>query len=507
MLIAEVVVYSMPIGATASTHSCFAWTPKPNDLKSYFHFDSSVSSDELAKIANDPLRVSQHAFYPLLRFQDKWTKFRGGGANPKHPVKKKVRQLRYAARIDAGIYAKYRAELAPLYDEELTRLGLDDCVVAYRRLPKKGGGNKCNIEIAKDVFEFIQRTGDCVVTVLDIKSYFESLDHKLIKQIWERLLKKPLPSDHQAVFNALTKYSYVDKSKVFDRLRLNEHVAVGNRASRRQRKIDQIRASGRKQICTPAEFRKFVAGGEPRFPSLIQKNGFHFGIPQGTPISDLVANFYLLDFDADLQNFVATKGGLYRRYSDDILLVIPTEHSGDRNMAKDYAQSRITSFGDQLLIQNKKVSICEFGVTPEGIAFSHIGGEASKNGLEYLGFQYDGCRVLLRNSTVSNAWRKVKKRIYGDARRYVRHYRAKDLAWIIANYPRHMVVTNALHDVTINQDNGYKTWTFTKYVNRCTRAYEDFAPAFSRQTSRYRRRADDVCEKALTKALAIHLKT
>ncbi|MCK8778766.1 hypothetical protein M0654_02105 [Rhizobium sp. NTR19] len=310
----------MPSGVAVSTHSDTEWEPRDKDVKRYIHFDRDLSKQALAAIANDPKRVAYHAFFPMLRFHEEWTKYR-----KQNQRKKKVRPLRYAARIDAAIYARYRALLTSHYEQELSKRNIGDVPVAYRRLPKDGGGNKCNIEIARDVFSHIRDMGDCTVTVVDIKSYFESLDHARIKLVWERLLGQPLPPDHTAVFKSLTKYSIVDLDKLFQRLKLNDpdSPSSGTRSQRRMRKIDVLKANRYKQICSTKEFREIVLGADGSAPSLLQKNGFDFGIPQGTPISDLVANFYLLDFDEEMKVWVSARGGICRRYSDDIVVVLP----------------------------------------------------------------------------------------------------------------------------------------------------------------------------------------
>ncbi|HEX8015252.1 MAG TPA: reverse transcriptase domain-containing protein, partial [Flavobacterium sp.] len=46
------------------------------------------------------------------------------------------------------------------------------------------------------------------------------------------------------------------------------------------------------------------------------------GIPQGLPISAVLANLYLFDFDLDIVNrWVKPHNVYYRRYSDDIFIV------------------------------------------------------------------------------------------------------------------------------------------------------------------------------------------
>jgi hypothetical protein len=52
------------------------------------------------------------------------------------------------------------------------------------------------------------------------------------------------------------------------------------------------------------------------------KKGVPVGIPQGLPISSVLANLYLLNFDKAINNNVVRSfRGYYRRYSDDILII------------------------------------------------------------------------------------------------------------------------------------------------------------------------------------------
>ncbi|MBB6506852.1 hypothetical protein F4695_000171 [Rhizobium soli] len=491
----------MPNGVIASSHPMTDWEPRDKDLKRYIHFDRDIPRKKITSLANDPTAVATHAFFPLLRFYEEWTKFRKGAIR-----KKKARPLRFASRVDAAIYARYRASLADLYEAELAKRGLSDIPVAYRRLPKEGGGNKCNIDIARDVFAYVRDLGDCIVTVVDIKSYFESLDHKRIKDVWELLLGRGLPSDHLAVFNSITKYSIVDLEALSKRLNLNERVPQvgGNRRDRRKRNIDALKDRGKKQICSTKDFRELVAGTKTGFPSLIQKNGFDFGIPQGTPISDLVANFYLIDFDQEVSDWVSVRSGMYRRYSDDIVIVLPNSSVANDMEAKEFLQKCIRKHGAQLRIQDRKVCVVKFERTPTTTVFKHLYGSASRNGLEYLGFEYNGHIVKLKNSTLSNAWRKIKRRSYGHASRFVKRYRDKGVVWLQNNYPGLSLETKMLRDVTYNQDIGFETWTFVKYVRRASRSFIGFNPIFSKQTKRYRKYTRIIIADAFRKALNSH---
>jgi len=167
----------MPIGVTASTRTIY-WKMRDKDEKRYFHFDRRISRKNLEELANNSDRVEKHAFYPLLSFKEEWIRYRGAGLG-----KKKSRPIRYAARKDAAIYARYRALLLYLYEGELSRRGICDVPIAYRKITGAGGVGKNNIDFAADVFRFIKESGNCIATVVDISSYFDSLDHGIKKKL------------------------------------------------------------------------------------------------------------------------------------------------------------------------------------------------------------------------------------------------------------------------------------------------------------------------------------
>jgi len=488
----------MPSASSTSTQP-EGWKIRKKDVKSYLHFDCHVSKVELEQYAMDDEKVARHAFFPLILFNESWTKFRKNGAK-----KVKIRPLRYSARKDAAIFAYHRYFLSEHYEAELQRRGISNLPVAYRKIPRSdGGGNKCNIDFAADVFDYIRTLGDCDVTVVDISGFFESLDHTILKSNWECLLGRALNSAENAVFNAVTKYTVVDRAQTFERLGLFKKTGGGNRKQRRQRDIDKIRAQKHVQLCTPSEFRAKICGGDSSLPSLLQKHSLDYGIPQGTPISDLLANLYLIDFDTRLARWVRKHGGRAYRYCDDIVVVLPTKKSKPYFLAKNYLQSSIEEFGDHLKIKEEKVSVSRFIQGHDRQYHTHIIGKSSRNGLEYLGFQFDGKTVQLRNSTLSNAWRKLKRRSYGWAKRWVRRHRAKGDAWMRANAPVEAQIEKILRRVSVREKD-FRKWTFNKYVQRCSKTFADYEQNFSSQTKKYRRQSKAVIQASLKKAIKKH---
>lgn len=226
------------------------------------HFDAPLTKAEAESLASNPVRVSAHPFFPFLQRNQHWTKFAHKGAK-KEEVEEKNRPIRYAARRDSYIFGYYRELLSPQYEHELARLGLSDCVLAYRRNPlSHGRGGKCNIHFAEQAFRRIRDLGNCYAFALDISQFFGHLDHDQNKQMWWRLLgnhvqkneKALLPDDHFQVFKAVTHYSFIDRDCAYKALGL-----IGKDPSiEGQNRIKYLvkREDFPPQICTPGTFEK-----------------------------------------------------------------------------------------------------------------------------------------------------------------------------------------------------------------------------------------------------------
>jgi hypothetical protein len=331
------------------------WRLNKSDLKRYPHFDPPIPAEKAQEYATDVDRVARHAFYPFIRFRQRWTRFARKGEKPDV----KERPARYAARRDAYIFSRYRHILSERYESELVSLGLEQSILAYRRIRTVDGkGGKCNIHFASDAFLKIRELGDCCAIALDISNFFESLDHTQLKRSWARILGVDrLPADHFSVFKAITQYAIVDKEAVYERLGHFGEKSV-EAGDPRKGYLTPFRRMP-KHLCCGREFRELIAGRGGQ-KSIIEKHYKPFGIPQGAPISDLLANLYLIDFDAAVVALVRELGGVYFRYSDDILIAVPGDEAAGLDLMKQI-QNLICQFGDQLKIKEKNRHSSFFG--------------------------------------------------------------------------------------------------------------------------------------------------
>lgn len=346
--------------------------------KFYLHFDYPISPESLFTYVTNPKKIEQHAFYPFMHFELSSQKIKKNGfriikGKKQIVVEKqapKIRPIKYSSHIDGHIYAYYAYLMTKNYEKLLLEKGIDNSVLAFRKLANSPN----NIHFAKNVFEEIKKRQNCSVLCIDIKSFFDELDHQLIKQAWLNVLGlEHLPNDHYKVFKSITSYSYVHKKDVYKNLKLS--------INRNHKNL--------KRLCSSQEFREKIRNNK-----IITKHKEQKGIPQGSPISAFLSNIYMLDFDENINNKVKKLEGKYYRYCDDILIICDQK---DRIPLLLDVQSFIKKL--KLEIQEKKTKIVEF---KDGLRIS-------KDDLQYLGFTYDGKKILLRDSGLAKYSHKVMK--------------------------------------------------------------------------------------------------
>lgn len=465
------------------------WRPKLSDVKKYLHFDSELDLDEISELVSDSKTIKSHTFSPLLHFEQKWRRPPKNGIN-REP---KIRPIRYACRKDAYIYKHYRTILSKKYEAILRKEGLQNYVLAYRKIPLENGSssNKNNIYFAKDAFECIDELGKCTAVAVDISDFFGSLEDNNIKRIWNRVLgTTKLPDDHKAVFKSIVNYRFVKMDDALVALGYSEY----DTSKKLRYKVNPKRIP--KQLCSRKDFREKIVGAK-----LVKKRDKDkpYGIPQGTPISDLLANMYLLDFDIFMKKYAEERNGYYFRYSDDILLIIPGDGRAACGVERVISRM-IKESGEQLKIKPSKTEIvCYTGrANSKTRCYSLVKKEKNapreqcsvNEGLSYLGFRYDGSNVFIRNSTLSNLRRKVIKACVNAAYLHVRGHKEKDLQWLLGRSPVNAVKAefmnvedfeDAVHEALEQEGTAFKIMTFWSYVRRAKKVFGKKAKKFSPQ--------------------------
>lgn len=194
-----------------------------------------------------------------------------------------------------------------------------------------------------------------------------------------------LPKDHYQVFKSLTNYAYVNKKELYKELNLSLNARKLYRPDKR--------------LCDIQTFRNKV-----RTEKLIKRNLKSKGIPQGSPISGMLSNIYMMDFDKNIAKKIKEVEGEYFRYCDDMIFIFDQEYQQE-------IQNLVLKEIDilKLKINDKKTQKIEF---QNGIVKNNNNPSFNyPHKLQYLGILYDGNNIFLRENGLSKFHSKLRKAI------------------------------------------------------------------------------------------------
>ena len=350
--------------------------------KMYAHFDWRTDLGQQREYVADPDKVAKHGFYPFIHYEKRTLKY-----NRKKGRKEKKRDICYVAHIDRCIYQYYSFLLNALYNGRVREDGTSAAAVAYRTDLQEN-----NIHFSKRTFDFIKMNSPVHVMIGDFTGFFDNLDHAYLKRQWCSLLGVDrLPADHFAVFKNITSYS---KMELADLLRLNGQ---------------EDTKSGRKKLNEMA--RVLTSEQFKANRSLIQKHEESYGIPQGSPISGILANMYMLEVDKQINDAVSKLGGMYIRYSDDFMIILPDAPKVDA--AKELKQiADMVKQAPRLTLEPSKTQFFHFenGVLTNCGKVFHENADDSSRTINFLGFSFDGHTIRIRAKTISKYYYRMRRK-------------------------------------------------------------------------------------------------
>lgn len=362
----------------SSNQICQAWVDfvkHHNDTKPYAHFDLrvSLSMPSIRKYVMDRSKIVTHSFYPFIHFEKKNSRY--GKKGPKKP-----RELYYCSHLDRCVYQRYAFLLNYQYNIWACENNIDDVAIAYR-----DSLGKNNIDFAKDAFDAIRSFPQCFILVGDFTNFFDNLEHQYLKKMMcEVLGVERLPQDYFSVFKNITRFSSWDWKDIVK-------AAGENIAERGVRK----KINSKETVLTKEQFQKNKKD--------IKKNVSGVGVPQGSPISAVLSNIYMIKFDKDIKRYVTSKGGIYMRYSDDFIIVLPYERDAEIADFTSYIFSYVESMKGLIDLQKEKTSCYTY--KDEAI---YEGDQPSS--INYLGFLFDGKNIRIRPRAITKYYYRMRRK-------------------------------------------------------------------------------------------------
>lgn len=351
---------------------------KKYGAKPYSHFDKRVSllMYNVRKYVINPENIIKHGFYPLIHFRKR---------NSRYGKKKKLkfRDLYYCSHLDRCVYQRYAFLINYKYNIWAKNYGLDDNAIAYRN-----NNGKSNIEFAKDAFSAVSKFENSFVFVGDFTNFFDEIQHSYLKKMLCRVLGvEILPKDYFAVFKNITRFSSWDWEKIIK--------ATGEHNKRGV--ISQL--NSRKILLTKDEFKKNKND--------ICKNTSGRGIPQGTPISAVLSNVYMIEYDQRIKEYVEQNNGIYMRYSDDFIIVLPFNNIETIEVYKESILSFIDSMDDLVNLQTEKTSCY---IHKDRKVYSYPDNKLSQ--IDYLGFVFDGEKIRIRPRSITKYYYRMRRKAH-----------------------------------------------------------------------------------------------
>ena len=380
--------------------------------RNYPHFDSPISLTNKSGIGklmskfDDPAQLAMWSFFPFVKYTRNIRRFRfpptdsevNGVASPvilppppsksrnqKKFTHLKTRPLMAAAHQDACVFSLYNHVLEKTFESSLVKDGLTENVLAYRSL---GGRN--NVSFAHDVFEHISEVDNVTCLLIDISGFFDTVNHKNLTDSIERISPGMTSGWYGHVLRNVTQYRYV----------LEDEVIKAVKAARKPYHVS-IPGTKAKRLCKIEDYKSLIDNKK-----FIRQNKSGVGIPQGSPVSGLLANIYLNEFDKTMAKLIEKmEGGYYRRYSDDILVVCPTS-----NAKGVYMQCKKLLADAGLKIKGAKTEAFDYknGRLVNSIGIIEPYAKPSRDRMQYLGLEWDGKQIILRPGTVVKRFRPKK---------------------------------------------------------------------------------------------------
>ncbi|ANU51420.1 reverse transcriptase/maturase family protein [Limosilactobacillus reuteri] len=348
----------------------------------YKHFDKPLSNNIKRKIIKEILRdnnyVARYRHLPFIEFPIAFQKY-----SRKRKRYEKKRIISLPSHHDAFLYKVYSKLLSECYEIYLRQKGLSEVPLAYRK-------GHSNITGAKEAIDKMS-TQDSWVIKGDFSHFFDNLNHdvllKNVKKVIRNINGGEFSNDWLRLLRNLMNYRYINLEDISKEITSNHNrISYINSLSELDSllKNDKLKVSKKHKV----------------------------GIPQGTALSAVLANIYMIEFDEWVRDYLRQFDGFYRRYSDDFIVIIPKQQIETGEIG-EVEEKIIDKSRDKLslIIKKEKTHLFYYSKQDKKVYLYSSDKRLHESELNYLGFSFNGMEVNVRPKTIYKFRYRGKKAI------------------------------------------------------------------------------------------------
>lgn len=293
--------------------------------------------------------------------------------------------------------------------------------VAYR-----SGLRHTNISAAADAIDMIRSLDDALVITGDFTHFFDNLNHSYLQCAVRGFFDGgSLPKDHYRVLRNILHYScwpisdlaYINGLPWIE-LNPDDPATYGSEA--KKLRLKATRELNKLPRALSSDLFKALKNSSIVLP---WKNeaGAPRGIPQGLATSGVLANMYMFETDTAINEHVSAAGGKYIRYCDDFIIVVPAKRFDTARsilrLAQQVPDVELQPEKTKIhRVKNGRVEQLSFEAFSSG-EIEVMDPEAHpKQLISFLGFDFDGSYVRIRQSTSGRFFNRFYRSAYSIGR-------------------------------------------------------------------------------------------
>ncbi len=350
--------------------------------KKYVHFDNILSLKQAKKYMSN---IDNHQYLPFITYNKDKNKWDGN-----HNKLDEYRTISIASIKDNYVYQYYNEIISKKYNEFILNTDLDKCVCAYRK-----DLHKSNIDFFAGAYYFLKKSKKARVFVGDIHHFFDSLNHKILKDALKVVLGvSELDENTYKMLKSLEKASYIELDDIITFLN-EKGIYIKTGKDKYKDICNYCMENNMPMIVKQEWFRELKTKYlKPTKEELKNKDK---GIVQGSSVSGTLANIYMLNADKEITKLLSKYEYLYRRYCDDFIIII--RNIDDGSYEKLINEVKKIFELNKLELKDSKIQEFEYD---DGII------SGTKKYIQFLGFEiYDNNVVKIRQSTMDRQIHKI----------------------------------------------------------------------------------------------------